>query len=342
MKAKHHLLPSFWYAAARSAEVTAKPVTRRVCGIDVTLYRLSNGQIRCVQAYCPHRGADFGLGRIKGDHLVCPYHGWEFDSRGVLACVPSITDGSCPSLQIKTFPVQEAASYIWVFPGETALSEQVPLGIPGRVQNPALRAVPFGGMWHAHHTRVVESVLDVAHLPFVHPNTIGTPDRPGCETLQFGVVESSMLIFPPGNKSKEAPPPLPRVIESTEALERFSEGRPCIRFTFPNQWLLQIPMGGERYMYQYVTFTPIDEERTMIYGLAMRTHFKNIPFFDKLVGRQSNRVLNQDKAVVESQRPRQVPYEIRAEAHVFADGPQVQYRRMLRNHLVENQDSSHA
>lgn len=26
---------------------------------------------------------------------------------------------------------------------------------------------------------------------------------------------------------------------------------------------------------------------------------------------------------------------IRAEAHVLADGPQVQYRRMLRNHLVD-------
>lgn len=329
------LLFSYWYAAARIEDVVEKPITRRICGEDITLYRLKNGQVRAVQAYCPHRGADFGLGYTKEEQLVCPYHGWEFDANGRLVCVPSRKDNACPDVTLRQYPVREEGNYIWIFPGNPAEADRIPTGIPSLVLQPGLRAVAFGAEWNAHYTRVVESVLDVAHLSFVHPNTIGSPDRPECDRLQFSVFEGEMIIFPPGNAEANQLPNLPRLPKNREEIERFTKDSAHIHFVFPNHWMLQVSMGKGRFLYQYVTFTPVDEERTVIYGLALRTHMQKIPFFDQALRRQSNKVLEQDRAVVESQMPKEVPLDIRAEVHVYADGPQVQYRRMLREALKQ-------
>ncbi|KAL3173250.1 hypothetical protein MRX96_012377 [Rhipicephalus microplus] len=33
----------------------------------------------CLDAYCPHLGAHLGvMGRVVGDCIVCPFHGWKF------------------------------------------------------------------------------------------------------------------------------------------------------------------------------------------------------------------------------------------------------------------------
>nr|WP_246277257.1 hypothetical protein [Neobacillus endophyticus] len=76
----------------------------------------------------------------------------------------------------------------------------------------------------------------------------------------------------------------------------------------------------------YITFTPIDEEETMIFGYAGRTFARNVPFMDGIFSKYSLKVLDEDKSVVESQHPRPIPEALKMEAHVFADGPQIAFR----------------
>jgi phenylpropionate dioxygenase-like ring-hydroxylating dioxygenase large terminal subunit len=39
-------------------------------------------------AACPHLGADLAMGHVDGDALVCPFHGWKFDTDGINVEIP--------------------------------------------------------------------------------------------------------------------------------------------------------------------------------------------------------------------------------------------------------------
>ena len=41
---------------------------------------------------CPHRFAPLSQGRIEGNCIQCPYHGWEFNYNGSCAKIPQLED----------------------------------------------------------------------------------------------------------------------------------------------------------------------------------------------------------------------------------------------------------
>ena len=66
-----------------------RPVT--YLGQDLVLFRGEDGTARVFDAHCPHLGAHLGVGgRVCGDGIICPFHGWRFDGRGRLAEVPGV------------------------------------------------------------------------------------------------------------------------------------------------------------------------------------------------------------------------------------------------------------
>lgn len=73
--------PSGWFYLCRSDEVTEREIrsfTR--FGRDIVCLRTESGDVRVVDAYCPHLGAHLGNGRVVGGDLECPYHGWRFEA----------------------------------------------------------------------------------------------------------------------------------------------------------------------------------------------------------------------------------------------------------------------
>ena len=44
------------------------------------MFRGEDGRAHVVDAYCPHLGANLGVGgTVKGSCIECPFHGWAFD-----------------------------------------------------------------------------------------------------------------------------------------------------------------------------------------------------------------------------------------------------------------------
>ena len=85
---------NFWYTAGRSTDVTDTPVRRRMLGQDFVLFRDTTGRVRCLADTCIHRGASLGLGKVKGDCIQCPYHGWQFGGDG--ACRGGLARSAAP------------------------------------------------------------------------------------------------------------------------------------------------------------------------------------------------------------------------------------------------------
>ncbi len=111
-------LPNGWFIVATSAELSPGDVVPlHYFGRDLVLYRTESGDTRLTDAYCAHLGAHLGVGgRVEGDCLVCPFHGWEYD--GVSGRCVAITYGSgkIPSqAKIRAYPTLERNDMVWAW-----------------------------------------------------------------------------------------------------------------------------------------------------------------------------------------------------------------------------------
>jgi len=81
-------LARFWHAVARSEDIDEeRPWGTRLLDVNLVLYRV-DGRLTAARDFCPHRGTRLSLGKLKSERLICPYHGLEFDGRGVCTRIP--------------------------------------------------------------------------------------------------------------------------------------------------------------------------------------------------------------------------------------------------------------
>lgn len=294
------VIPLAWYPVAWSKELRDRPLKCRIAGIDMVLYRTSKQKARALEAYCAHRGADLSLGKCIGDHLHCAYHGWEFSENGICEKIPAHPDRPIPDFaRVKAYPVEECAGLIWVWPDANIPTQ--PLRVFPEILEAQMRLAAYEQTWNAHLTRVVESVLDVAHLAFVHQKTIGRHLRPEIPKIQFSVEQQDVI--------------------------QIQNGGGHLRYEFPQQWILTPSSEARRKFINYVVFSPMDGKTTKIFGYAGRNFMQSVPGMDRIFSRYSLKILNEDREVVESQHPRPIPEALRMEAHVPADAPQIRFRQ---------------
>ncbi len=80
-----HGYASGWYQVGWGGEFVAgaDAVPLRYFGEDLVGYRTEGGKLCISSAFCLHFGAHLGFGgTVEGDCLVCPFHGWKWDSEG--------------------------------------------------------------------------------------------------------------------------------------------------------------------------------------------------------------------------------------------------------------------
>lgn len=59
-----------WYIAAWDGEIANKPLSRKICGETIVLYRKLNGAVVALRDACPHRLLPLSLGSREGDNLM--------------------------------------------------------------------------------------------------------------------------------------------------------------------------------------------------------------------------------------------------------------------------------
>ncbi|MBW2241140.1 MAG: Rieske 2Fe-2S domain-containing protein [Deltaproteobacteria bacterium] len=84
-------IPNGWFAVAFSRDLRIGDVQPlHYFDQDLVLFRGRTGEARVLDAYCPHLGAHLGHGgRVMGDTVRCPFHGWQFEGgSGECAHIP--------------------------------------------------------------------------------------------------------------------------------------------------------------------------------------------------------------------------------------------------------------
>ncbi len=126
---------------------------------------------------CPHRGVALSVGRLLGDCIECPFHGFQYDTSGRCCLIPA-NGKNTPvpkAFQVHTYPTREAYDFIWVWWGEPR--EELP-SLPFIEDiDDSFYYSTFRDHWATHYSRAIENQLDVVHLPFIHRTTIGRGNR---------------------------------------------------------------------------------------------------------------------------------------------------------------------
>ena len=73
----HQALRKSWFPVARSVDLGA-PQSATLLGHRLVVYRTSSGKATVQDARCQHRGGDLAQGKVHGETIACPYHGWRF------------------------------------------------------------------------------------------------------------------------------------------------------------------------------------------------------------------------------------------------------------------------
>ena len=162
-----------WYVAAWDHELSRSMLRRIVLEEPVVLFRTTEGKAVALEDRCCHRQAPLSMGRLAGDVVTCPYHGLQFDTTGRCIKVPS-QEKIPPGARVRSYPVVEKNHWIWIWTGDPAKADPALIEDFHWLDDPAWR---FGGSYlhvDGNYLLVVENLLDTTHLPFLHPNTLGT------------------------------------------------------------------------------------------------------------------------------------------------------------------------
>ena len=166
-------IPNAWYVAAWADELSAKPLARRILNEPVVLFRDANGRAAALIDMCCHRGAPLHMGKVVEQGLECGYHGLIFDHTGACVSIPG-QSGIPDRARVRSFPVVEQDTFVWIWMGDPALAEPSTI-VRAEWHNdtahwPTKHAMyPIAGS----ATLMVDNLMDLTHLGYVHGSTIG-------------------------------------------------------------------------------------------------------------------------------------------------------------------------
>ena len=189
------VLRRYWHPVGVSEWVTQKPQRLKLLGEELVVYRGASGTA-LMQLRCAHRSLALDKGRVEGDAIRCPYHGWLYDRSGQCLEQPAEPEGSGfkEKIRLRSFKVQEIGGLVFGYLGP----EPAPL-LPlydtltfedgtKVIQRDAIECNWF---------QIVENIPDLAHLPWLHGGSFhivsGKKITYRWETREYGF-DNVMLI----------------------------------------------------------------------------------------------------------------------------------------------------
>jgi vanillate O-demethylase monooxygenase subunit len=159
-----------WYVAAFDDEVGRTLLARTLLGEDLVLYRTEAGTVVALEDRCAHRRLPLSAGRLIGDTLECGYHGLVYDTGGRCIKIPGQTHGATA---VKAYPVVERHSFIYVWIGDPEHADPATIVSFPRLSDPASGVTKVRLHIKANHLLVLDNLLDLSHIAYVHNSTIG-------------------------------------------------------------------------------------------------------------------------------------------------------------------------
>ena len=108
-------LESGWVPVALSSQIDkGTSAGALVEGAEVVVWRDNSGNAHVWEDRCPHRGMRLSFGFVRGDHIACLYHGWEYDAGGQCRYIPAHPKLDVPqTIKVPVHRVVERNGIVW-------------------------------------------------------------------------------------------------------------------------------------------------------------------------------------------------------------------------------------
>lgn len=247
-----------WYQIGYSQEVAPGEIkSQHWFGQDLVMFRTESGKLAVMDAFCPHMGAHLGHpgehgGKVCGEHIQCPWHGWEWTTEGENARIP-YKEGSEVGSKIKTWHVREIDGLIMLWyshEGEDPTYEWPGLPYIGEESDYYPLHYTVDGPHKAKPQFPMENSADPHHFPYVHGSGV---DAEFTDYKIDGAFATNKMymIFGAGKDSTWLTPngPVKGEIDNffwgaNLGIARFNiDGRVCIHMT------VLTPIDADNYMF---------------------------------------------------------------------------------------------
>jgi len=318
---------NFWYAAIESEKLQSEPVKIRMLGQDFVLFRDSDGETHCLSNTCIHRGASLAHGKIKGDCIECPYHGWRFKGLdGSCVKIPSLgKTGKIPArAKVDRYPTKERYGVVFCFLGDLPENERPPIMEVPEWGQEGWGFTLMNYQWEANFQRAIENTLDPAHTEFVHPSMGYQGEREDYDVPDLSVVDKE---WGTGTMTTFVSPDLPH--EKMKGLKGEGQMEAGAGNHGPSMAWTYLHFSPKAWAHQYAFTTPIDEHHINRFFLQAR-NFRTDNSYDQTINERNTMVVEQDKNVVQKLEPFFTPGSGKEEVLVKADAVIVRYREYLK------------
>ena len=314
----------FWHPVCTLDELQASDQGRgqvlevTLLGRQLAIVKTADGAA-ALENRCPHRSAKLSLGWVENDSIRCPYHGWRYRTTdGACVEIPSLPDGPIPKHARATgFDCAIAYDLVWV-----RLDSDAGTRIPAHPAwlDPDFKCVmgaPYS--WQTHAARRVENFTDLAHFPFVHPETLGNAKQTVFAKPEIDFEPEARLCF------RYLPPE-----DARSAVDATGEMSPLAQTDYtialPFGVTLELLLQNDEKSFIWLWATPLDSARCRSFWFICRTRDHDGPDAPHIEMQQ--RILNEDIEIVESQTPAMIPHP-RDEIAIAPDKISLTYRKCL-------------
>ena len=286
-----------WYVIGTKTDfVINNPTKVTIWNKNYVVWRNENNRYSALDDVCSHKGASLSCGKINNNHVVCPYHGYEFNDNGTLIKVPGICFQHSPIQDLSKFDIIEKNGWVYLNT-YSDIAKQNNTGIDSLIENIFIEeevekndSVVFLKMDFKCYSRILsENSLDVMHIGFVH--TFGNTKRPN-------PIENHppKLVGPNHYKTSY----MYEAGEDSVARKVFGVKDLIIEneFILPHTTVARVIFG--EYTSTVITFAlPISENKSKLFVKTYRNFWTN-KVGDALTENMMYTTMLQDKAIVEN------------------------------------------
>lgn len=324
---------NYWYPVAMVENLDHGVIGCRLLGERLAVFR-ANGHLAALNDLCIHRGTPLSMGRVEDGELVCAYHGWRYETDGKVVRIPQLeSDRHIPTkARVRAYKVEERYGAVWVCLGEPRL----PIPAFPESDDPTYKVVFTGtSHWQSSAARMLENFMDTAHFAWVHEGLLGDPSRPEVtispiERFDDGFGFTTENDIPGPNGWVREPSynrygvPYTLWISRIRAEEDQSAGVQGIRAT----------AGVPPRHANLTAIQPVDEKECIRYTWIAFNY--DLGESEENFWSRTAVIREQDRVIVEAQRPEELPLDLSAEMHLKGiDAAAVEFRRMLKQFDLE-------
>jgi phenylpropionate dioxygenase-like ring-hydroxylating dioxygenase large terminal subunit len=307
---------------------------------DYVVWR-NNTDYYAMDNYCSHKGASLAIGKISNNNIICPYHGYEFNSNGTLCKVPGLNFCNTPIHNQNSYNIIEKNGLVYLNIINNIFYKPYEINIyeEPEAKDSNFKSILINTNFNAYGRIVSENSLDVMHIGFVH--TFGNRINPSPITEKPPYLVNDYPYHYKTNYYYEAG-------ENSIVKKIFNISYLIIEneFILPHTTIARVIFGN--FTSTIVTNTlPINNTHSHLYVKTYRNFWiNNKKFLGNIIENIANIItrnmmietVNQDKVIIESIKPEYMDGKFNMKYDKLQNVYKTFYKKFIKNNSYIDRD----